>query len=254
MGGPRTGKKSYMAGRCMVTARWLCVLVPVRSPNSPSLFSCCSFVQQAIESYMEDSDEKLRKAESDVLQSTMTITMLRQAVANMSGRLQSMNKLIEKHGVGACSFGMVQSASTLSHVPPFSCCVCAVEHMARSGTTLHSRGKQRASPSSEKTSSPPRSPAASTSPAARSGGRSAHRGLADVRQSLGYFDKDNTGKVDVSQISRILERLGSHKLSGSELEFVLQAVKAEGSSIIDEGGMVNLDAFSAWATYVGEIA
>ena len=46
--------------------------------------------------------------------------------------------------------------------------------------------------------------------------------LADVRQSLGYFDKDNTGKVDVSQISRILERLGSHKLSGSELEFVLQ--------------------------------
>ena len=68
---------------------------------------------------MEDSDEKLRTVESDVLQSTMTITMLRQAVANMSGRLQSMNELIEKHGVGACSFGMVPSASTPLSRSPF---------------------------------------------------------------------------------------------------------------------------------------
>jgi hypothetical protein len=51
---------------------------------------------------MESSDQQLRKVESDVLQSTMTITMLRQAVANMNGRLQSMNQLIEIHGVGEC--------------------------------------------------------------------------------------------------------------------------------------------------------
>ena len=79
--------------------------------------------------------------------------------------------------------------------------------------------------------------------------------LAQVRESMAFFDKDGTGKVPVAQLNHILQSLGSNPLSQAELGTAISQMRLCGgegtTAVIDQSDMVDTEAFAAWSVASG---